>query len=131
MPNELKPQLAEQVTCSAKAELAESDVMKALECCSDEQMFHCAVCPNFDKHDLHKQALALLREKDAEIERLHGILAEVNRLATEVRNDLPKAYREKRNNTITEFAERAKRRLPIISPSVFDQIAKEMKGEEQ
>ena len=36
-----------------------------------------------------------------------------------------------RADAITEFAERAKKRLPVISPSVFDQITKEMKEEKE
>lgn len=188
MPNELKPQFAEQVTCSAKAELAESDVMKALDILDKMAFFQGQRAGRelwFEKpFDVQEQDIAdfsqgiefvkniiadadafaliremkkqirkleddvenfksiaeyqqncnvnryhIIKEKNAEIERLHGTLAEVNRLATEVRNDLPKAYAEAQRKAITEFAERAKRRLPIISPSVFDQIAEEMKGE--
>ncbi len=72
MPNELKPQLAEQVTCSAKGELAESDVMRALECCSSAitESTNCSTCPMGGKRDcmtiLYADALALLREKDAQ-----------------------------------------------------------------
>ena len=81
-------------------------------------------------YDELRAIAALLREKDAEIERLNK---EVDRLSQVVlyhdafAND---AMADARAEAITEFAERAKRRLPIISPSVFDQIAKEMKGEE-
>jgi hypothetical protein len=55
-------------------ELKPEDVMRALECCR-EDLHMCSVCPlnehnDFCQEDLHRSALALLREKDAEIERL-------------------------------------------------------------
>ena len=79
--NEMKPRSAEQATCSANAELAEADVMKALECHATdykppmEGVFHCKTdCPyhqfDFCTKVLAQDALALLREKDAEIKGL-------------------------------------------------------------
>ena len=64
----------------------------------------------------------ILAQKDAEIERLNNamdaMVVEHTRL-----------IEMKRTDAITEFAEEAKKRLPIISPSVFDKIAKKLKGE--
>lgn len=72
MPNELKPE----------------DVMRALECC--ERHGKCKECPLKDKgiHGcmfyLMHHAIALLREKDAEIERLRTEL----KGATDGKSDL-------------------------------------------
>ena len=76
---------------------------------------------------LKRNALALLREKDAEIERLKE---ETHRFA-----DIGKMYSEIRAEAITEFAERLKtfyNRLPgkTVGGSVeyhIEQIAKEMR----
>jgi hypothetical protein len=79
-------------------------------------------------------ALALLREKDAEIDRLNALVvegADYNEAWVKDNADLRKSIKTTRSEAITEFAERAKRRLPIVSTSVFDQIAKELKGEHQ
>ena len=73
MMKEQKPRSAEQATCSAKAELAEADVRKALECCIRQE---CMPCPNKERRTgitecmecLMKDALAILREKDEIIE---------------------------------------------------------------
>ena len=76
-------------------------------------------------------------EKDAEIERLtinmnaYGLTAK--NLAQEFedyRADVQMEIAYARSEAITEFAEKAKKRLPVISPSVFEQIAKELKGEQ-
>lgn len=60
-------------------ELKHEDVMMALECC-DGTLGGCERCPNYKNRfrcTIKENALALLREKDAEIERLQG---QVNRL---------------------------------------------------
>lgn len=54
-------------------ELKPEDVMRALECCSQEGMHWCSSCPFYDMHnsfcqeDVHMAALAILREKDEEL----------------------------------------------------------------
>lgn len=129
--NELKPQLAEQVTCSAKAELAESDVMRALECCTINQS--CDGCPMFGEkpeadcnYYVMSCALALLREKDALLAEwdakcndyeteLLGKDAEIGRLTTlaelgKMRANDYRAMRDKAKNAraeaITEFCKK-------------------------
>lgn len=64
-------------------------------------------------------------EKDAEIERLNK---EVDRLSQVVMYH-DGQIADAQLDVLDEYVERAKRRLPIISPNVFDQIAKELKGE--
>lgn len=60
-------------------ELKLEDFMRALECCNFEANC-CDNCPYFKKENcvtkLHQDALALLREKDAEIERLKSTIKE-------------------------------------------------------
>jgi hypothetical protein len=112
-------------------ELKPEDVMRALEWCSELRL--CVDCPmraegyfshsgNACRHALMKAALALLREKDAEIERLNK---EVDRLSQVVlyhdgqTEDLVKAYQadvkmeiaDARAEAITEFSERMEKSL--------------------
>lgn len=73
------------------------DVIRALECCDFKA--ECDDCPYVGRcWDLNRDAIALLREKDAEIERLNDTLADAL-----VRAEVAKV------ETITEFAERLKR----------------------
>ena len=96
MPNELKPE----------------DVMRALECHATdykppmEGVFHCKTdCPyhqfDFCTRVLTQDALALLREKDAEIERL-------NALNKVLKDNNSQCHRLGYEDAITEFAERLK-----------------------
>ena len=108
-------------------ELKPEDVMKALEWCSDLRL--CVDCPmraegyfshsgNACRQALMKNALALLREKDAEIERLtvnmnaYGLTAK--NLAQEFedyRADVQMEIADARAEAITEFAERMEKSL--------------------
>lgn len=81
--------------------------------------------------NLVTNALALLVEKDAEIERLTAQIEHCDacdRIGLTYSEHIV-CIKQAKAEAITEFAERVKRRLPIVSPSVFDKIAKEMKGE--
>lgn len=127
-------------------ELKPEDVMKALECCSNPDVDACSRCPiypfslNWTQEECMetaiRYALALLREKDAEIERLHASCTELTRKCANLH--------AARAEAITEFAERLKASLNdvarwqmhgvegerfIIGKSLIDRIAKEMKGE--
>ena len=133
--NELKPHLAEQVTRSAKAELAEVDVMRALELHADCETDNCFECPYEGYlsqadgncvHHLSTDALALLREKDATLEMCAETIerqdkelakkdAEIERLRkanqhfAELENGhIVTGYKNIRTEAITEFAERLK-----------------------
>ena len=123
-------------------ELKPEDVMKALECCSksngvDACMSGCPLwetdtCPCVeDEAALMKSALALLREKDAEIERLSHQCSECAG-CTQWKCDCSNI----RDEAITEFAERLKSEVNggqfasykgLEIRNVIDQIAKEMK----
>lgn len=139
------------------------DVMKALECCLLLQGATCRDCPLlYAKNmkgtcytELKRQALALLREKDAEIadvketykiqrEATNRLLkrvgdqdSEIDRLTHICRcyalrygtvRDQSDAIAKIRAEILAEYIERAKKRLPVISPSVFEQIAKELES---
>lgn len=105
-------------------EMKPEDVMRALEHCANykSQEVSCIGCPLYGKCDvniLEGLALALLREKDAEIERLNDTLADAL-----VRAEIAK------DETIIEFAERIVNAIhpeyPISVCQVY-RIAKEMK----
>lgn len=127
-------------------ELKPEDVMRALECC-DGTLGGCERCPNYKNRfccTIKENALALLREKDAEIERLekhldykcvYGYDGEVMEFC--VQGPCPHYNMEKqvRAEAITEFAERLKKfyanlKGKTVGGSVeyhIDQIAGEMR----
>ena len=137
MPNELKPE----------------DVMRALECCikreRENTSKYCDNCPsayaNYGDEvmccldGMYASAIALLREKDAEIERLHRVSAETNdrnfRLLEATKKSCEARINLAIREAITEFAERLKtfyKHLPgnTVGGAVeyhIDQIAKDMK----
>lgn len=121
-------------------ELKSEDVMKALECCTFNPK--CDECPLGGKDciNLDQLALALLREKDAEIERLTAYNANLICANTDITNRhkdyVEDAERIARRDTITEFAERLKSEVNggqfasykgLEIRNVIDQIVKEMK----
>ena len=89
-----------------------------------------------DKPSVAKAALALLREKDAEIERLKKHNKELDSLCNLLHQKLDEGYAEfandERAEAITEFAERIVKAIhpeyPLSVCQVY-QIAKEMKGD--
>lgn len=119
-------------------ELKPEDVMEEAECCGYATGCTDCVLAKYDGRPcIVKKALALLREKDAEIERLKYNLSAV----LEERADHTEAVAE----AITEFAERFKNALNdvsrwqmhgvkgeyfIIGKPLIDQIAKEMKEDQ-
>lgn len=69
-------------------ELKPEDVMRALECCGTPKLTKCENCPRKDEdalcmYRLSQDAIALLREKDVEIERLYIDIRETVRVANE------------------------------------------------
>ena len=105
----------------------DEEVIKALEHYKGFRLYP------FDKHEkgddkiLVDDALDLINRQKAEIERLRyeAKIDESEIKCTRIHRDMARA------EAIKEFAEKAKRRLPIVSPSVFDQIVKEMKEEQK
>lgn len=127
-------------------ELKPEDVMKALECCNTKG--NCNQCPYEIVGEytpcysaLTQDALALLREKDAEIERLKAYIQRCKSGEEYWVKCLLERPQEARADAITEFAERliAKKCHYTETEHTFDfdgvtvediyQIAKEMKGE--
>jgi hypothetical protein len=116
-------------------ELKPEDVMRALECCTFNPK--CDECPlgGEDCINLDQLALALLREKDAEIERLNAENEEQDQAIIRALRSMGEIRRTARAEAISEFADRLKtfyKHLPgnTVGGAVeyhIDQIAKEMK----
>lgn len=133
------------------------EVEKALECCMDKTTtFCCDKCPLYKVNGIENctevlscNAAILLREKDAEIERLRAACEEAVqcfiRLDTLYKIQC-KRLETARSETITEFAERFKNALNnvsrwqmhgvegeyfIIGKSLVDRIEKELKEEKK
>lgn len=112
-------------------ELKPEDVMRALELCNTPRSGVCKICPYHEfgascHTKRNADAIALLREKDAEIERLNDTLADAL-----VRAEIA------RFEAITEFLERAKTQAremgdlkPFITIEDLEKIAKEIRGEQ-
>ena len=129
-------------------ELKPEDVMRALECHSLEDISTCDNCPYCDISvqgscgcDMAKDALAILREKDAEIERLTAYNANLICANTDITNRhkdyVEEAERIARADAITEFAERLYPLHKVLCVddgdwrNEVDKIAKEMKEAHQ
>ena len=127
-------------------ELNHEDALRALECCKEYENDDCPEhCPLYECENCNMPLfVTILREKDAEIERLtinmnaYGLTAKnlANDFAdyhADVKRDIAAARAE----AITEFAERVKLEfylefdeiIPSIMADKIDQIAQEMKGE--
>ena len=127
------------------------DVMKALECCVVNS--NCNGCPFWEGYVTHnnclqiaiKNAIALLREKDAEIERLTRICdSYVLQYGTAV--DKEAFLKHERADTVRKMQERLKactevvgecsvdnplaENYSVVSEDTIDQISKEMLEEE-
>ena len=118
----------------------EKDVIKTLGHCTREFCYH--GCPYYGENrcvsKLNADALALLREKDAEIERLRAQNAIYERGVEMIAVSYHKIGRAE---AITEFAERIKATFPAKNDArctlddcytldKIDEIAKEMEGED-
>lgn len=126
-------------------ELKPEDVVKALECCSDCDCYNERLqedCPfsnvPFCNNYLRKQSLALLREKDAEIERLTAQIEHCDACDRIGLTHTEHMYciKQAKSEAIAEFAERLKSEVNggqfasykgLEIRNVIDQIAKEMK----
>lgn len=126
-------------------DLKQEDVMRALECWSKDDMeYKCRIsCPyNKIKDDMPcyqavcADALALLREKNAEIERLK---AENAVYANGVEKVAENYHRQGRAEAVDEFEERVKKApdildvngYSVIGVDIVEIIAKELKGEKE
>ena len=129
-------------------ELKQEDVMRALECCKSYRDLHACVnvCPYFRAelgcdenctNRMAQDALALLREKDKEIERLQGKVDALFRLNVErdiVADEM--LTEEARAEAVREFVERVKKShdiidvngYAIIGVDIVELIAEKMKG---
>jgi hypothetical protein len=142
--------------------VTDNDIIKALECCSNENT-GCLDCSYIGKiscaFDLRKDALDLIKRKDAEIEKLNVELvgirgacesyrihydvaqAEIERLQKEkakLHQLIPKMIKEAKSEAYKEFAELVKTEfykefdelIPSIMADRIDNLVKEMTEEE-
>ena len=114
------------------------EIIKALECCSDELHF-CAICPQYlhDKdndycsEDLHKQALDLIKHQQEEIEKLKSDLNIWKDVAHQETNYVEVAKSE----AVKEFAEKLisigqqDGAYDYVNLYDIDKLVKEMVGE--
>ena len=125
--------------------MTDNDIIKALECCKSSNTFiDCNECPYVecltDKGclgELLTHTLDLIKRQKAEIERLSDKCESVFLSHDE---EIGQAKKQARAEAITEFAERLKDDRDKIFTTVYsnyhfgkeiDQIAKEMKGEQE
>lgn len=62
--------------------MTDKEIIKALECCGDEEPKFCSMCPyflqdrenDFCQEDLIKASLDLFNRQEAEINRLHSVI---------------------------------------------------------
>ena len=90
------------------SEMIDNEIIKALECCSNDGMLNCRNCPyekscNTGKSDMQKDALGLINRQKAEIERLRDII----RVTDET---IKKACALAKSEAIKEFAGRLKKK---------------------
>ena len=112
-------------------ELKPEDVMRALECCTFNP--NCEECPfgGEDCINLDQIALALLREKDAEIERLQGAVEQYE----EERKYHFEMSRKRIAEAIDEFAAGCVEmaigigNIPVVCLESILKFAEKMKGE--
>ena len=125
------------------SELKPEDVMKALECCTFNPK--CDECPlgGEDCINLDQLALALLREKDAEIERLKNSITfqvvmpdeKMEEIKAECLKRVELDVKESRADAITEFEKELTSELikgciyPAFVKGAIERTAKKMKGE--
>ena len=66
--------------------MTDNEIIKALECCSDDEPRFCSVCPyylqdkdnDYCREDMNKDALSLINRQKAEIETLKMLLSTSN-----------------------------------------------------
>ena len=96
----------------------DDEIVKALECCRTIDGNDCSTCPyNGKRYEIGFSGCPNHLVNDA--------LDLINRQKAEVAYWQDEAVNAKKE-AVKEFAEIAKRRLPVISPIVFDGIAKEI-----
>lgn len=89
--------------------MTDNEIIKALECCSNEPTLNCRNCPyeracNMGKSDMQRDALDLISRQKAEIERLR----QANKDICDVGGRLLRERKTIRAEAIKEFAERLK-----------------------
>ena len=112
-------------------ELKQEDVMRALECC-DGTFGGCERCPNYKNRfrcTIKENALALLREKEKEIERLQAQYSKVLENTLKSRAEAVDEFAERlTSHEFYEVADQYDGMLYVDFCCWVDKIAEEMKG---
>lgn len=104
------------------------EIVKALDCCSTNYQ-QCDKCPYQNNCDfqLEADAAALIRELTTDNEKLQDLFKEAqqyNEAWVADNGKLRQEIKTIKEDTVQKMTEMLKRRLPIISPSVFDHVAR-------
>ena len=122
--------------------MTDNEIIKALECCSDDEPKFCSVCPyylqdkdnDYCREDMNKDALSIINRQKAEIERLEDL----GKCYYTSLQQIAKSNHEIKAEAIKEFAERlkkvsAKRTRDVYGERIFfkdiDNLVKEMVGD--
>ena len=109
------------------SELNRENIIKALECCNDENLPQCAKCPYLDNKvdcfGLGNEALALIKELIEENERLSLDLLATTKTAESIKADTIREMRELLHARKVSYGNIAFRVVPLDD---IDQITKEL-----
>ena len=75
--------------------MTDNEIIKALECCSDDEPKFCSVCPyylqdkdnDYCREDMNKDALSIINRQKAEIEELNRELRRAERYLSQIADD--------------------------------------------
>ena len=105
--------------------MTDNDIVKALECCTNEPTLNCRNCPyeescNMGRSDMQKAALDLINRQKAEIERLNGCVKTEEEVRVIAKETIRVGVNSIRAEAIKEFAERLKNCIHEDMPSICD-----------
>ena len=119
--------------------MTREQIIKSLQLCSNEELDVCNDCPywqhEYCRNDMVQDALALILELTEECDRLRNKppfakisfdTEIVEQLAKEKLAELELDIEAIRTETVHLMVEKLKARLPVISPSVFENVARDV-----
>ena len=123
--------------------MTDNEIIKALECCTDESYENCNECPystdtlSCERLKLLEDSLDLINRQKAEIERLKKEVS----VARDAYISIQDRYEHTKNEAYKEFAERLNEKAQIadcfdsynmvVGTHFIDNLLKEMVGEEK
>lgn len=119
--------------------MTREQIIKSLQLCNNEVLDVCTGCPywrhEYCRNDMVQDALALILELTEECDRLRNKppfakisfgTEIVEQLAKEKLAELELDIEAIRTETASLMVEKLKARLPVISPSVFENVARDV-----